>query len=238
MFRRTNCHYSLDRRHLNDTFDKYSRPMTALLEGEDDKVFLDVANPRVCLRGPEVSQQDDLGYAWLADTEVFPFYELRAAAVNMGGGYRKQFYEDELARRVRAQIKTLMAAGIRHVVLSAFGCGAFKNPAPQVATVYFAELQQHAAKFDVVVRYLQYSTLGTVLSTTMISRPCSGDGLRHLLQHRPHCHLLPLRSPHTAPHPTRTSKRMRRQMTAVPRSVNGRRSLTSRQHPRTSRQRC
>ena len=35
-----------------------------------------------------------------------------------------------------AQLETLRRAGVRHVVLSAFGCGAFCNPADRVAKLY------------------------------------------------------------------------------------------------------
>ena len=39
---------------------------------------------------------------------------------------------------------------MRHVVLSAFGCGAFKNPAHEVARIYREELHKRAVDFDVV----------------------------------------------------------------------------------------
>jgi hypothetical protein len=35
-------------------------------------------------------------------------------------------------------------------VLSAFGCGAFKNPAIDVAQIYYKELQEKYMHFDVV----------------------------------------------------------------------------------------
>ena len=39
---------------------------------------------------------------------------------------------------------------MRHAVLSAFGCGAFQNPAHHVATIYRRELRKRRARFDVV----------------------------------------------------------------------------------------
>jgi len=148
MFRRTDCHFSLDRADIDVTTDRYRPAMSALLEAERGRVYVDADHPRVCLRGPENREQPDLSYPWLADDEVFPFYELRAAAVDLRGG--GVFSEEETARRVRAQLDTLEAAGVRHVVLSAFGCGAFLNPAPHVADVYAIELRRRAKDFDVI----------------------------------------------------------------------------------------
>ena len=50
-----------------------------------------------------------------------------------GGG---AFSRAETRKRVAAQLDTLIEQGVRHVVLSAFGCGAFRNPADEVAAVY------------------------------------------------------------------------------------------------------
>lgn len=148
MFRRTDCHFSLHPTMMNPT-EEYSASHTALLEARNGRVYLDTECPRVCIRGFEHRRRPDLGYTWLEDADIFPFYELRAAAVDLRGS-REGFNEEEMARRVRAQLDTLAAAGVRHVVLSAFGCGAFENPAPRVAAVYKAELQRRATDFDVV----------------------------------------------------------------------------------------
>jgi uncharacterized protein (TIGR02452 family) len=40
--------------------------------------------------------------------------------------------------------------GIRHAVLGAFGCGAFRNPADRVAPIYREELRARADDFSVV----------------------------------------------------------------------------------------
>jgi len=148
MFRRTDCHFSLDRADIDAATEEYVPRKTRLLEAAEGRVYLDTTTPRVCIRGPEERSRDDLGYDWLADDQVFPFYELRSAAVDLRGG--DGFSEEETARRVRAQLDTLAAAGVRHAVLSAFGCGAFENPAPRVAEVYATELRRRAADFDVI----------------------------------------------------------------------------------------
>ena len=152
MFRRTDCHFSLERSVMDgyraDGRSLYSAEMTLLISGGEGRVYLDKARPRVCIRGPEDSSRADLGYPWLADDEVFPFYELRAAAVDLRGD--QAFDADEAARRVAAQLDTLIEHGVRHAVLSAFGCGAFLNPADQVARIYRQELLKRATQFDVV----------------------------------------------------------------------------------------
>ena len=86
MFRRTDCHFSLRREDIDGDDEEYIPSITTLLNAEEGRVYLDVARPRVCIRGPEEREQSDLGYRWLGDDEVFPFYELRSAAVDLRGG--------------------------------------------------------------------------------------------------------------------------------------------------------
>ena len=148
MFRRTDCHFSLEPRDMNARRSTYVKRMTRLLNAADGRVYLDTASPRVCVRGNEERGRADLGYEWLQEDDVFPFYELRAAAVDLRDGSR--FSERETARRIGAQLDTLVDAGVRHAVLSAFGCGAFMNPAASVAAIYRQELQKRASSFDVV----------------------------------------------------------------------------------------
>jgi len=148
MFRRTDCHFSIDRRMMLDNPERYRPEMQRLLEAADGMVYLDVEQPRVCIRGPEDSTLADLGYRWLSANEIFPFYELRASAVDLSGG--QAFDEGETRRRIAAQLDTLCEAGIRHAVLGAFGCGAFGNPAGRVARAYRSELDARRGEFDVV----------------------------------------------------------------------------------------
>ena len=149
LFRRTDCHYAISEAHLAPgSGDRYSAAQTALLSGRDGRVYLDVSTPRVCIRGPEDRARPDLGYAWLPDEDVFPFLELRAAAVDLRDG--APFNRPEMAHRIAAQLDTLIAGGVRHAVLSAFGCGAFRNPAPEVARLYQRALAARAAHFDCV----------------------------------------------------------------------------------------
>ena len=162
MFRRTDCHFALVRETFmsNDETEIYTTEHTDLLNGVNGLVYLDTENRRVCIRGPEKQpepkykgeskdeDESDIGYRLLGNEEIFPFYELRAAAVDLRSG---QHYDDkEMRKRIAAQFDTLIDKNVRHVVLSAFGCGAFKNPADKVAKIYYDELQEKYMHFDVV----------------------------------------------------------------------------------------
>jgi hypothetical protein len=148
MFRRTDCHFRIGADEYDEARDRYRPETTRLLSAADGRVYLDVARPRVCIRGPEDRAGDGLGYAWLADDEVFPFFELRAAAQDLRDG--TPFDRDEARRRIAAQLDTLRDHGIRHAVLSAFGCGAFRNPAREVAEIYRDELAARAGAFALI----------------------------------------------------------------------------------------
>lgn len=145
MFRRTDCHLRITDDEYDRAIDRYHAAHTRLLSARDGKVLLDTANPRVCLRGAEDRTRPDLGYAWLRDDEVFPFYELRAAAQDLRGG--RPFDATEMRRRVAAQLDTLIAHRIRHAVLGAFGCGAFANPGAEVARLYREEIDARREAF-------------------------------------------------------------------------------------------
>ena len=148
MFRRTDCHFHISDEDYDPVLDQYHAEMTNLLLAKKGRVYLDVTRPRVCLRGPEDLQATDLGYRWLSDDEVFPFFELRAAAQDLRGG--NPFDQFEARRRIAAQFDTLQENNVAHVILGAFGCGAFLNPADQVARLYRAEIDKRAAHFRVI----------------------------------------------------------------------------------------
>lgn len=146
MFRRTDCHFA--DAHFDRAQDEYEKHHTDLLEARNGRVYLDVSRPRVCIRNSEDRSRPDLGYALLDEAEIFPFYELRAAAQDLRRG--QSFDCRECSKRVAAQLDTCIAAGLRHVVLSAFGCGAFLNPASEVARCYYDAIAQRRDSFDVI----------------------------------------------------------------------------------------
>ena len=64
------------------------------------------------------------------------------------------------AYRIEAQLETLRQKGLRHAVLSAFGCGAFLNPPSEVARIYSETLRKYADDLDVVVFAIFYPGYG------------------------------------------------------------------------------
>lgn len=148
LFRRTDCHFRIGEDEYDSGSDRYRPGMTRLLSAQDGRVYLDVQHPRVCIRGAEDRSRADLGYSWLPEDQVFQFFELRAAAHDLRDG--SDFDPQDTRRRVSAQLDTLREHGIRHVVLSAFGCGAFKNPAERVARVYREEIEKRTRDFSVI----------------------------------------------------------------------------------------
>lgn len=148
MFRRTDCHFQVSDREYDEHLDRYRHEMTMLLSAEDGHVYLDTENPRVCIRGPEDRSQADLGYPWLPKDEIFPFFELRAAALDLRD--ESDFDPNVMRNRIAAQLDTLRDHGIRHAVLGAFGCGAFRNPAHRVAQIYREEITARSGDFAVI----------------------------------------------------------------------------------------
>lgn len=158
LFRRTDCHFQVGPEEYDAVQDRYLPEMTRLLCGEAGLVHLDTRRPRVCIRGSEDRSRNDLGYRWLADDEVFPFFELRASAQDLRGG--APFDPADARRRIAAQLDTLCAHGIRHAVLSAFGCGAFRNPPDQVAQLYREEITARRDRFSLIAFAIYWAGYG------------------------------------------------------------------------------
>ena len=116
--------------------------------GSRNRRDLDAVNPRVFIRGPEEPARSDLGYSWLADEDVFPFYELRAAAQDLRDG--SAFSEADARQRIAAQLDTLIDEEVRHAVLGASGCGAFMNPTLMIAELYRQEIEKRKHEFCII----------------------------------------------------------------------------------------
>ena len=158
IYRRTDCHFFIRDEDYDREADRYRPHMTELISGATGRVYLDTGHPRICIRGAEDSDQPNLGCRWLEEDEVFSFYELRSAAQDL---HRGALFDAALARRqIAAQLDTLIDAGIRHTVLGAFGCGAFRNPADEVAALYREEISARRESFSILafaIRHMPYS---------------------------------------------------------------------------------
>ena len=147
MFRRTDCHFYVGCNEFDRQSDRYTSDMTALVNAQEGRVYLDSENVRICLRGSEDCSRECLGYDWISENQIFPFYELRSAAFDLR---TRSFNGEEMTRRIAAQLDTLIEQKVRHVVLGAFGCGAFRNPASEVAAIYQTEINDRCGNFDVL----------------------------------------------------------------------------------------
>lgn len=147
MYRRTNCHFYVHDQEMDKAKRHYIPEMTQLINGRHGEVYLDTKHPRICIKGKEHTKAT--GYEDLDPKSYFLFYELKAAADDLRGGIA--FNEQSMRNKIVAQLNTLKKQKIRHVVLSAFGCGAFGNPADKVARIYQEELAMRGEDFDDVV---------------------------------------------------------------------------------------
>lgn len=147
MYRRTNCHFYIHDEEMDVHKSEYRQEISDLINGVNGTVYLDVGSPRVCIKGPEGINTS--GYEDLSPSDYFLFYELKSAADSLPDS--RDFNEASMRKKIAAQLDTLKSKNIRHVVLSAFGCGVFGNPANEVAKIYSEELQKRTGDFDDVV---------------------------------------------------------------------------------------
>ncbi|TAL62998.1 MAG: DUF2263 domain-containing protein [Legionella sp.] len=131
-------------------------------------VFLN-ENVQICFRGPEdlyinegndksgplLLAASDTSFPMLADEDIFPFFEMRAAAPDLSDNQLNlldkaviKTYEEDLRRRIAAQLDTLILAKRPNAILGAWGCGAFKNSPDTVARIYREEIEQRASCFQ------------------------------------------------------------------------------------------
>lgn len=144
------------------------------------KIHMDTMEPEVCFRGPEIfaniekSSFDDNpkasgrvalspeegSFALLRVTDIFPFHELRSAALDLTDRNINVDWNDpvflawfrkETKQRIDAQLDTALLNGIKHVVLGAFGCGAFKNEPEEVAKIYRESIEERAEHFEHII---------------------------------------------------------------------------------------
>lgn len=174
IFRRTDCHFSLFKgglapiilplknvlketysdqiKSINENGILYTEKYTRLINGEDDVVFLDL-NKRTCFISKEITNDHFNSYKLMDPTEMFQFYEMRSAALNL----KHVKFDKELTRkRIRAQINSLNKLNLKHVILGAWGCGAFRNSPLEIAKIYKEELQNFNGVAIFAIYYAGY----------------------------------------------------------------------------------
>ena len=57
-------------------------------------------------------------------------------------------------------LRRISIAGVRHAVLGASGCGAFRNPATQVTQIHREEIDARRSHFDVIAFAIFLSSYG------------------------------------------------------------------------------
>lgn len=241
MARRTNLHFTFDADTiLHDGTDiVYNDTMRKLIGGEDGRVYLST-DPLICIKGREIRSKLHVvcGYELLGEDEIFPFLELRTAAVNVRSIMDQNFCRPwnpkllaanewavldsaqkdvifaksahdaaelefssakgsassrllraawkaaqeaqdglkqaqdrlrsakdvlilaKMKKRIRAQFLTLKERGVKHVVFSAFGCGAFGNDAHKVASLYKEVIAEFSDDLDKVVFAIYFAGHG------------------------------------------------------------------------------
>ena len=157
MFRRSDCHFSVNKNQLISG-RRYNDRMVDLISAKKGKVYLDIENPRICVRGPEKTEFENLGYKWLPLDEIFPFFELRSAAMDLRDG---RPFDEELSKKIiRAQLETLLDYKVKHVVFGAHGCGAFRNPSERVAENYKEVIEEYRHSFEVIAFAIYHAGYG------------------------------------------------------------------------------
>lgn len=157
MFRRSDCFVSIKDNEFDFLNNKYAQAMSDLLCAKDGLVYIDTKNHRVCFRDKEDTKIENYGYKWLDDNEIFPFIEMRAAAQDCR---YSAFNEIEATRRIKAQFETLIKNNIKHVVLGAFGCGAFCNPPDIIASIYRKMIKEYGYALECVIFAIHYAGYG------------------------------------------------------------------------------
>lgn len=135
----------------------YSQPMTALIDAQEGHVYLS-QTPLVCAKASQ-----ETNYQLLDDEEIFPVLEMRSAAVNRNPKlcpFDDVRADQEMRKRIKAQFETLKHNKQRHVVLSAFGCGAFQNDPTKIAKIYKEIIQEYRHHLDVVIFAIFYAGRG------------------------------------------------------------------------------
>ena len=147
LFRRTDLHFQFTQDQISGgdgPAARYTEEWRRKIAADDHpkwEYMPTLANPCICVRGSEKRTEDGKvkGYEWYPEEEMFPFFELRAAAFDVkSNGADRELELKEARRRIRAHLYKASNSQHGHnaVVLSAFGCGAFGGDPELVAEEY------------------------------------------------------------------------------------------------------
>lgn len=151
--------------------------LASLTQQNNPKAHKVYFNPKsiICFRGPQLVVKNDffedptyrsghpdpgLSFQFLPKEDIFLFNEIRSAAPLLEKGKNhslfhhadaQAIYLEDLRRRINAQLDTCIINGVKHLVLSAFGCGEFGNPASLVAQEYTDAITERAKHFEHIV---------------------------------------------------------------------------------------
>jgi uncharacterized protein (TIGR02452 family) len=159
IFRRSDCHFNIIQ-DTNVSWDSenhhyiYNKHYQDLINAKNDIVYLD-KKPRILFADNEVNE-----YKILPDDKIFPFYEMRSAAVDCSNLRFNRFNAIDMEKRIVAQFNTAKNAGLQHILLGAFGCGAFKCPPKIVAEIYKKTIQLFKNDFSVIAFAIYYPGYG------------------------------------------------------------------------------
>jgi hypothetical protein len=187
MFRRSDCDLfpkGMKSRYYTNEYTKY----TDQISGKTGTAYLDTTDVRVCFKTPELYNANHTfieGYTYMSD-DMFPFYELRSAAsdlrqvtvINNGKSIEGREVEGsndlreltdilkDMRERIKSQFNALIEKNIRHVVLSAFGCGAFRHNSAEISNLYIEVINSnykgntYGSHFDVISFPIYYPGYG------------------------------------------------------------------------------
>jgi hypothetical protein len=151
--------------HVDDAAETGQDPAVVPVRGYDRPLgeqCIIPETPRVLFKSPEVRYPDGeiIAEASFERTPAVAFREMRSCAVDLRGVLPHEFdmarYIRTTTRRINNQFEAAQNAGVRHVLLTAIGCGAFIPPtltlwgSTTVAMLYRNATRVWAKRFDTI----------------------------------------------------------------------------------------
>jgi uncharacterized protein (TIGR02452 family) len=93
---------------------------------------------------------EDVSFFKNKNYDVIPSFicdVISVPAINLNGVPRPDNYEEIMVAKIEAIFDEAYKAGCKHIVLSAFGCGVFKNDPAEVAKMFSQVIKSGSSKF-------------------------------------------------------------------------------------------